>query len=67
MLVLTRKENETIRVGDEIVIRVLSISKGRMKLGIQAPESLRVVRGEVGFSPLPVTVGSRECLSSAEF
>ena len=47
MLVLTRKVFETVHVGEDIVITVCSIAGDRVKLGIQAPASLSVDRGEV--------------------
>lgn len=47
MLVLTRKKMETIRIGDDVTIQVLQTGKGRVKLGIQAPAHLRVMRGEL--------------------
>ena len=47
MLVLTRKKMETIRIGDDITIQVIHTGRGRVKLGIQAPAQLRVLRGEL--------------------
>ncbi|HEY0981895.1 MULTISPECIES: carbon storage regulator [unclassified Schlesneria] len=47
MLVLTRKRDEFIKIGSDIVIRVMRTSKGSVKLGIEAPASVRVLRGEV--------------------
>ena len=47
MLVLTRKRFETIRIGDDITIQVMQTGRGRVKLGIQAPAHLRVLRGEL--------------------
>jgi carbon storage regulator len=47
MLVLSRKPNETIRIGDDICIRVVSIEGGSVKLGIEAPSRISVHRGEV--------------------
>lgn len=47
MLVLTRKATETIRIGDDIVIKVIKTGRGTVKLGIDAPESIRVMRGEL--------------------
>ena len=47
MLVLTRKQNETIQVGQDIVIKVISTAKGKVKIGIDAPEAVRVMRGEL--------------------
>jgi len=47
MLVLTRHEGESIRLGDGVKITVLSSENGRIRLGIEAPASLRVDRREV--------------------
>lgn len=47
MLVLTRKTNETIQLGDsQITITVVNIGGGRVKLGIQAPTEIRIERLE---------------------
>lgn len=47
MLVLTRKEGETIAIGDEIEVRVLRIDGDQIRLGIVAPRQLTVLRGEL--------------------
>jgi carbon storage regulator len=47
MLVLTRKTSETIRIGDSIVIKVISSGRGKAKIGIEAPAEVRVLRGEL--------------------
>ena len=47
MLVLTRKQGETIRIGDSIVIKVISCGRGKAKIGIDAPATVRVIRGEL--------------------
>ncbi|MEW4489169.1 carbon storage regulator CsrA [Thalassoglobus sp. JC818] len=47
MLVLTRKKNETIQIGDDIVIKVISTGRGKVKIGIDAPAHVRVLRGEL--------------------
>lgn len=47
MLVLTRKEGELLRIGDDIIVEVLAIDKGRVRIGIVAPRDIRVVRGEL--------------------
>ena len=46
MLVFTRKKNETIRIGDNIVITLVG-SGDRVKIGIDAPKDMPVHRGEV--------------------
>ena len=47
MLVLTRKSAETIRIGEDVVIKVIRTGKGTVKLGIEAPADVRVLRGEL--------------------
>jgi carbon storage regulator len=47
MLVLSRKKNETIRIGDSIELIVLEVEGNSVKLGIEAPEEIRVLRGEL--------------------
>lgn len=47
MLVLTRKPAETIRIGDDIVIKVIKTARGTVKIGIDAPAEVRVMRGEL--------------------
>jgi carbon storage regulator len=50
MLVLTRKNNESIMIGDEIEIQVLSISRDKIRIGITAPKHVPVFRKEVYIS-----------------
>lgn len=47
MLVLSRKTDEAIVVGDDIVIKIISIDKGVVKLGIEAPKNISIVRKEL--------------------
>jgi len=47
MLVLTRRMSETIRIGDDIVIRVNRVDQKQVSLGIEAPPELLVLRGEL--------------------
>lgn len=47
MLVLTRKLNETIKIGDEIEVTVLAVNGDQIKLGIQAPKSVDIHRQEI--------------------
>ena len=49
MLVLTRKQNEKIRIGDSITITVLRMKGKAVRLGIEAPHDVNVVRGELCF------------------
>ncbi|MBX3443558.1 MAG: carbon storage regulator [Planctomyces sp.] len=56
MLVLTRKTAETIRIGHDVVIKVISCGRGRVKIGIDAPTDVRVLRGEVAETGLLATL-----------
>lgn len=47
MLVLTRKPGEQIVIGNNIRLTVVSVGPGRVKLGIEAPASIRVDRQEI--------------------
>jgi carbon storage regulator len=47
MLALTRKIRESIIIGDDIEIMILSVSGEQVKLGIQAPKSISVHRKEI--------------------
>ncbi len=47
MLVLKRRQGESILIGDAIEIEVVEISAGRVKLGIKAPPEVMILRSEV--------------------
>jgi len=64
MLVLSRKPQESIQIGDNIEIIVSSIQGNRVRLGIRAPETVSVHRSEIirderkGRSPRPLTTSA---------
>lgn len=47
MLVLTRKVGEQIRIGEDILVTVLDMTKGNVRLGIEAPRQVSIHRHEV--------------------
>ena len=47
MLVLSRKENERIRLGDSIIVTVVRVAGDKVRLGIQAPPHILVLRDEL--------------------
>jgi carbon storage regulator len=47
MLILTRKLNESITIGDSIEVSVIEIKGDQVKLGIDAPRAIKVYRKEV--------------------
>ncbi|MBR0237169.1 MAG: carbon storage regulator CsrA [Thermoguttaceae bacterium] len=59
MLVLSRKVGERILIGDNIAITVVRVAQGSVRLGVEAPENLNVVREEVVI-PIPSTEEEKE-------
>jgi carbon storage regulator len=47
MLVLTRKNGETIKIGDDIEITIVSAKNDQVKIGIKAPKNVEVYRKEI--------------------
>jgi carbon storage regulator len=47
MLVLSRRESERIRLGNSIVVTVVKVAGDRVRLGIEAPADVLVLRGEL--------------------
>lgn len=47
MLVLTRKAGETIRIGDNITVRVLEARGSQVRIGIEAPGDVKIYREEI--------------------
>lgn len=47
MLVLKRKQNEKIRIGSDIVVNIISVSENQVKIGIEAPSDVKILREEV--------------------
>ena len=54
MLVLTRKDGEAIRIGDDILIKVSQIRGGRVKIAIDAPQDVRIRRSELEARQMPM-------------
>ena len=47
MLVLTRKSNQSIMIGDDVEVSVLSVMGEKVRIGIQAPQEIPVFRKEI--------------------
>lgn len=58
MLVLSRKVGEKLIIGDNIVIQIVEVSGHRVRIGIEAPPHVEVLREEL--CALPVTGGSSQ-------
>ncbi|SHF37619.1 carbon storage regulator CsrA [Desulforamulus putei] len=47
MLILSRKKNEAIHIGDNIIVTILDVSGETIKIGIDAPKNIQIFRSEV--------------------
>jgi len=47
MLVISRKINEKIKIGNDIEITIVSIDKNQVKIGIEAPKNVTILRSEL--------------------
>ncbi len=47
MLILSRKEEESVQIGEDIEIKIIQTSRGFVKIGIEAPKSLLILRKEL--------------------
>lgn len=55
MLVLSRKESQRIKLGDSIVVTVVRVAGDKVRLGIEAPADMLVLREELASRPAPAT------------
>ena len=53
MLILQRKAGESLLIGDEIEISVLSVEAGRVRLAIEAPKNISILRSELKNAAAP--------------
>ena len=54
MLVLSRKTGERIRIGDNVTVTIVRIGPNNVRLGIQAPDEINIVREELLEIELPL-------------
>jgi len=47
MLVISRKENQRVKLGENIEIVIVEISKNQVKIGIEAPKEIKILRSEL--------------------
>ena len=68
MLVLSRKTNETIVFPDlGITVDVIRVKGNRIRLGVTAPDAVRILRGELLAAAIEVEVSDEETISSQHF
>ena len=47
MLILSRKETECIHLGDDIVVTIVRINGDKVRIGVQAPSNIKILRNEL--------------------
>lgn len=47
MLILSRKEGESIQFGEDMEVKIIQITKGYVRIGIEAPKTLMILRKEL--------------------
>lgn len=60
MLVLSRKQTESIVIGPDITIKVIKISGGRVRIAIDAPGHIKISRGELVETTLAPACGQSQ-------
>jgi carbon storage regulator CsrA len=65
MLISCRREGETLHIGEEIEIRVVSIRKNKVVLGVIAPRSVKIAAGKLTEEALANTVAATNAVSIA--
>jgi carbon storage regulator CsrA len=66
MLVLSRKAEQKITIGADVVVTVLSIKGNSVQIGIEAPDKVRILRGELLNNELATTGSFQQLGSCAE-
>ena len=62
MLVLSRKQNQTVVIDNQVEIEVLKIKGNTVRLGIKAPNNIKILRGEL--SPFEIEVDTSDLVDS---
>lgn len=65
MLILTRRSNERIFIGDDIVLSILTIEGNRVKLGIDAPKDVSILREEIRDNPVELVLLEQPALKAS--
>lgn len=66
MLVLSRKEGESVMIGGNIAVTVIRLAGGRVRLGIAAPKEVSILRSELPQWPM-APLGTPACEEKGEF
>ncbi len=66
MLVLSRKEGESVMIDGHISVTVIRLAGGRVRLGIEAPKEVSILRSELPQWPV-ASIGTTACEEGGEF
>lgn len=64
MLVLARRPMETIHIGDSIVVTLVRLGDSSVRIGIDAPAEMRVIRGELMSNDARPPLSGGKCAST---
>lgn len=67
MLISCRKEGESLRVGDEIEIRVISVRKNKVTLGVVAPRQVKIATRKLSEMEMANTVAAAQAVHVGQF
>lgn len=72
MLILSRREAESISLGDEIVLTIVAVGNDKVRIGVKAPPNIRILRNELEVEgqatlPFPATTPVKNEQSLAEW
>ncbi len=51
MLILSRRESERVYLGDDIVLTIVRVSGDKVRIGVEAPSNVKILRNELEVSP----------------
>jgi carbon storage regulator len=66
MLVLTRRSGEWIAIGDDVIVRILSVKGDQVQVGVEAPRQVAVHRGEIRAQILAENQAARDSAADPE-
>ncbi len=62
MLILSRKANECIHLGDEIVLTIVAVGNDKVRIGVQAPPGVKILRTELEIDVTPALLKTEPTL-----
>ena len=65
MLVLSRKPGERIMIGDEVTVTIVRIGPNNVRIGIEAPRTMNIVRGELVVTQQTEAAATADVLGAA--